>query len=235
MMAEGGAEAIENMFQGIPLKHQKMLDIGSGLGGCAFYLAKNYDAHVTGVEISPWMVEESKRRTPTRLRNLSQFVLIQADHVLPFADNTFDIVYSKGVLTHVAQKEKIFKEMHRVLKPNGKLVIEDWLSPKQGEWGNHIQEMAASEGLILFAETENRYQSLLKATGFGDIHMRSESEHYAQYNREIAHGLNTDRKAEFEEKFGAGALKSAAHGYTKIAQAIEENELLIRHFEATKV
>ena len=222
------------MFQGIPLQHQKMLDIGSGLGGCAFYLAKNYNAHVTGVEISPWMVEESKRRTPTRLRNLSQFVLIQADHALPFADNSFDIVYSKGVLTHVAQKEKIFKEMHRVLQPNGKLVIEDWLSPIQGEWGNHIQEMAASEGLILFAETENRYQSLLKASGFGDIQMRSENEHYAKYNRNIVHHLNSDKKADFEEKFGAVALKSAADGYTKIATAIEEQELLIRHFEATK-
>ena len=47
MMSEGGASAIERLFEGILLEGKKALDIGSGLGGVPFYLAENHSMEVT--------------------------------------------------------------------------------------------------------------------------------------------------------------------------------------------
>ncbi|MBS0656252.1 MAG: methyltransferase domain-containing protein, partial [Verrucomicrobia bacterium] len=79
MMSEGGSKALEDMFRGIHPDHKRVLDIGSGLGGLPFYLAKKHRSQVTGVEINPWMVEEAKRRTPTGLA--VDFVLITEDNL----------------------------------------------------------------------------------------------------------------------------------------------------------
>lgn len=230
MMSEGGTKAIENMFQGISLSKKNMLDIGSGLGGMSFFLSQQYDAEVTGVEINPWMVEESTKRAVGIAK--VNFVLIHEDNLLPFQDQSFDIVYSKGVLTHVQNKKILFEEIFRVLKPGGLFIIEDWLSPVFGTWGDLLRKMAESEGLILFAETEESYVQLLKETGFSDISMRSESENYARYNREIA--LRITESNTFKEKFGEQVLAESAAGYHMIADSIENGELLIRHFKATK-
>ena len=62
MMSEGGSEAIEWMFDLIPIEGKMALDIGSGLGGVPLYLAKQYGMHVTGLEVNPWMVGRVKKK-----------------------------------------------------------------------------------------------------------------------------------------------------------------------------
>jgi ubiquinone/menaquinone biosynthesis C-methylase UbiE len=140
MMSEGGATAVERMFTNIDTQNKKILDIGFGLGGVAFYLAEKYNAFVTGIEINPWMVEEATRRTPTHLKSRVKFVCYNKPPLLPFSETSFDIVLSKGVLTHVREKLPLFKEIFRVLANDGILVIDDWLSPTQNKWGERLQK-----------------------------------------------------------------------------------------------
>lgn len=230
MMSEGGIKAIEDMFKGIHLDNKKVLDIGSGLGGLPFYLAKEHHSQVTGVEINPWMVEEATKRTPLELA--VDFVLINEDNLLPFENDSFDIVSSKGVLTHVQDKTVLFREIFRVLKPNGILVVEDWLSPIEGHWGEKLTKMALSEGLLLFAETEPSYIRQLEHAGFDVVEMRSENAAYSRYNRDIAKKLSLSDS--FREAFGKELQDESIAGYNLIADSIDSNELLIRHFEAVK-
>jgi len=223
------------MFQGVSLQGKHVLDIGSGLGGLPIYLAKQYQAHVTGAEINAWMVAESKRRVPPELAACVDFLLIGDGNFLPFADCSLDIVCSKGVLTHLKDKSILFKEVFRVLKPGGMFIIDDWLSPTLGKWGEKLTMMAETEGLLLFAETEAGYCDVLKQAGFCEIEMRSESSAYAQYNRDIATRLaSSEIKESFEAQFGKQALLDSITGYEMIADSIETNELLIRHFKAKK-
>ncbi|MCK4934537.1 MAG: class I SAM-dependent methyltransferase, partial [Simkaniaceae bacterium] len=98
MMSEGGAEAIDCMFKDLSIHGKKALDIGSGLGGSAYHLATKYEMHVTGLEINPWMIKEAERRAPTEIKQRLDFVLSTENDYLPFESNSFDIVYSKGVL-----------------------------------------------------------------------------------------------------------------------------------------
>lgn len=235
MTSEGGAQAIEKMFAGIVLRGKKMLDIGSGLGGVSLYLAEKHHAILSGVEINPWMIEESTKRIPGSLKSKMNYVLMGEGNSLPFLNASFDIVYSKGVLTHVPDKSKLVKEIFRVLKPNGIFVVDDWLSPVSGRWGAKLNKMAETEGLILFAQTEKDYIKLLKETGFKNIKMRSESENYSKYNREVASSLKIeDKRKQFQMKYGEKSLLEAIEGYQLIADSIDSKELLIRHFYAER-
>jgi phosphoethanolamine N-methyltransferase len=235
MLSEGGTLAIDRMFEGTPLYHQKVLDIGFGLGAAAFYLAERYQAEVTGIELNPWMVEEAKLRTPEHLRSLVNFVLYQQPPLLPFPDHSFDIVYSKGVLVHLHDKFPLFNEIHRILQPGGFLIIDDWLSPKKGEWGQRLQKLCELENLTLYAQTETDYRQLLENTGFTDIQMRAENEHYVKYNQNIVNRLNQPNiKTSFISQFSERAWQKAVEGYQLITDSIQDNELLIRWFKASR-
>ena len=151
MMSEGGEEAIDRMFFSENLENKTLLDIGFGLGGAAIYLAEKHHATVFGVEINPWMVEEATRRTPLSLKDKVKFFQYHPEEKLPFADHLFDIVFSKGVLTHLKNKTYLFREVKRILKPGGSFIIDDWLSPQEGHWGERLRLMCEKEKLTLYA------------------------------------------------------------------------------------
>lgn len=131
MMSEGGSEGVELMFESIPLNGKAALDIGSGLGGVAFYLAEKHNMQVTGLEVNAWMVEESMRRTPEFLKGNVDFVLSSSNSHWEMPSSSYDMIYSKGVLTHLEKKDETFQECHRLLKNAGLLVITDWLSSEE--------------------------------------------------------------------------------------------------------
>jgi len=235
MMSEGGKEAVDNMFNDIDLRNKTLLDIGFGLGGVVLYLADKHDANVTGIELNPWMVQEATRRTPEKLKSRAKFIQYEKPPLLPLEDNTFDIVYSKGVLTHLDDKTLLFKEVYRVLKPHGLFIIDDWLSPTKGCWGERLQKMCEMENLTLFAETEVNYIKLLRDSGFSNVAIRDENKNYARYNEDIvAHLKSADYAKTFVDKFGEKAWQESIECYQLTADSIKDNELLIRRLKAEK-
>lgn len=234
MLSEGGELAIDRMFSGLDLRSKRMLDIGFGLGGVAFYLARQYQAHVSGVEINTWMVQEATRRTPISLRQQVHFSQYHPHESLPYEDQSLDVVYSKGVLTHLQDKKFLFGEIARVLVPGGYFVVEDWLSPYKNIWGARLKSLCKLEGLTLYAETQERYICLLQSY-FTDIHTRDENDHYYEYNCEIINRL--DKEQEKQDKnpiFTKFSIADAITGYKLIAESIKDRELLIRWFQARR-
>lgn len=235
MMSEGGPAAIEFMFEGIPLEGKSAVDIGSGLGGVAIYLAENYKMKIAGLEINPWMVAESLRRTPRYLKGKLQFIQSDDDTCIDLPGESFDIVYSKGALVHFQEKMNILQESWRLLIPGGFLVINDWLSSKHGQWGENVQKMIDLEGLTLFADTEERYLMHLKQCGFTETTSRNDSQVFEMYNRSIVQKLKTpDCAKRMVEQFGEGVLKDNIDGYTAIAEAMRTGELQVLNFIARK-
>lgn len=100
-----------------------VLDVGCGIGGSSRILARDYGFAVTGITISPQQVKRARELTPTDIN--AQF---QGDDALnlSFPDASFDVVWSIEAGPHIPDKARYAREMLRVLKPGGILVVADW-------------------------------------------------------------------------------------------------------------
>jgi len=103
---------------------KKALDIGTGRGHFALYLAKlGFD--VTGVDISDKMIHHAKCHAEEKKLGVN-FLVGDAEH-LQFDDNTFDVVVSRNLLWTLPSPKKALKEWRRVMKPEANLVVSDGL------------------------------------------------------------------------------------------------------------
>jgi cyclopropane fatty-acyl-phospholipid synthase-like methyltransferase len=233
LMSDGGEEAIDWMFDQVPLEGKVALDIGSGMGGVAFYLAEKYHMHITGLEINPWLVMESAKRVPEHLKQNVTFLLSTGNSNWPFAPKSYDIVYSKGVLTHVEKKDSLFQECHKLLKENGLFVITDWLSSEKRVWGNYLAKLVELEHLTLFPESESGYIEIFKRNGFELLSVRDDTPVYLEYNRQIIERLrNLANEPLPPDIFSKSELEESIVGYESIVNAFEIGELRVLRFIA---
>jgi ubiquinone/menaquinone biosynthesis C-methylase UbiE len=99
---------------------KKLLEVGCGLGTDLLQFARG-GALVTGADLAPQSIELVKRRFA--LEGIPINAQVADAENLPFEDNSFDVVYSFGVLHHTPDTQKAIDEIYRVLKPHGKIVI----------------------------------------------------------------------------------------------------------------
>lgn len=111
---------MEKVMEFKNFKGKNLLEIGCGLGTDLLQFARG-GANVTGVDLTPASIELVKRRF--NLYELKLTARVADAENLPFGDNTFDIVYSFGVLHHTPNTQKAIDEVYRVLKPGGKIII----------------------------------------------------------------------------------------------------------------
>ena len=100
-----------------------VLDVGCGIGGSSRILAQDYNFEVTGVTISPQQVKRAQELTPKDVT--AQFAVDDA-MALSFPDASFDVVWSVEAGPHMPDKAVFARELLRVLKPGGILVVADW-------------------------------------------------------------------------------------------------------------
>ncbi len=97
-----------------PLEDRRVLDVGCGMGMYTSAFSR-YTPHVFGVEIEADRARQARSRTPGVIRSVGE--------TLPFADRTFDVVFSHEVLEHVADDRLCARELVRVTRPGGRIVI----------------------------------------------------------------------------------------------------------------
>ncbi|MEM0981822.1 MAG: methyltransferase domain-containing protein [Cyanobacteria bacterium P01_H01_bin.58] len=100
-----------------------VLDVGCGIGGSSRILARDYGFAVTGITISPQQVRRAQELTPEGVS--AQFRVDDA-MAMSFPDASFDVVWSIEAGPHMPDKAVFAKELLRVLKPGGILVVADW-------------------------------------------------------------------------------------------------------------
>lgn len=109
---------LENLPKGMTL-----LDVGCGIGGSSRILARDYGFAVTGITISPQQVKRAQELTPPEVN--AQFKVDDA-LALSFPNASFDVVWSIEAGPHMPDKALFARELLRVLKPGGILVVADW-------------------------------------------------------------------------------------------------------------
>lgn len=106
----------------------RVLDIGSGIGGTSRCLAKEFGCRVTGVDLTDEYCQVAAMLTE-KVGLDERVDYRQGDATnLPFDDNEFDVVWTEHVAMNIPDKRRLYSEMHRVLRPGGTLAIYDVLS-----------------------------------------------------------------------------------------------------------
>lgn len=106
-----------------PLAGRSALDAGCGDGSLALALARHGAAHVSGFDLDPRMVARAQAQAESGPIGIG--LTVARSEALPYADQSFDVVTCVAVLAFVPDPEPAIRELARVLRPGGRLVIGD--------------------------------------------------------------------------------------------------------------
>ncbi len=103
----------------------QILDVGSGYGGSARWLASKFGCHVTCLNLSE--SQNSRNRVMTDEQNLTDRINIIDGNFedIPAENQHFDLVWSQDAILHSGQRERVLEEVDRVLKPGGEFIFTD--------------------------------------------------------------------------------------------------------------
>lgn len=152
-----------------------VLDLGSGAGFDAFLASPRVGktGKVIGVDMTDEMLEKAKENA--RKGNYQNVEFRKGDiEKLPIEDNSVDVVISNCVINLAPDKQKVFKEAYRVLKPNGRLMVSDVVLLKllPEEIKNNSELFV---GCVSGAILKQDYLKLMEQVGFTDITVDKET------------------------------------------------------------
>jgi ubiquinone/menaquinone biosynthesis C-methylase UbiE len=106
-----------------PKPGERVLDIGSGVGGSARWIAAKFGCHVTGIDLTAAFCRAAEALNAATGLSDKVTIVEGSALALPFPDQSFDGAYSHNVIMNIADKLGFYREARRVLKPGGALVI----------------------------------------------------------------------------------------------------------------
>lgn len=161
-----------------PAAGEICVDLGSGRGNDVIRMAEEVGAagHAYGVDISEGMIERANASIAKF--QVENATIVKAElEKLPFETNSVDLVISNCTINHSADKQAVWNEVFRVLKPGGRFVVSDIyaLIEIDEKYRNDPQAVAECwAGSV----TKDVYLKMLKKAGFNEIHILEESAPY---------------------------------------------------------
>ena len=220
----GGEEDTKILAQkvGISLGNKKiyLLDICSALGGPARQLAKDYGINIVGLDITPEMIEEAKKRTKDESYANKIEYRLGSGLDIPAHAESFDIIWGQDAWCYVRDKKRLIEEAYRVLKSGGYIGFTDWI------WGPVDPPEAIADYLMEFMvfpdlETLDGYTQLIKTTGMALIEKEDLGEHFSNKMDEYLDILKKN-KENIIKTFGNELYEEAEKGVFAWKRATHE-------------
>ena len=156
-------------------KGQTVLDLSSGAGFDSFLAANQVgeNGKIIGVDMTAEMIDRAQHNAEKGGYENVEFRLGKIEH-LPLADQTVDVVLSNCVINLSPDKEQVFQEAFRTLKPGGRLMVSDivLLRPLPGFIKTCMEAYVAC---LAGAATREDYLEAIQAAGFSDIEIVEET------------------------------------------------------------
>lgn len=228
-----GVEAIDVLARSAGIAATShVLDVASGMGGPARYLAHNLGCRVSGIDLTESRVRGAERLT--ELTGLSDRVAFRTANALenPFPDRTFDVVIGQEAWCHIPDKQRLIGECVRVTKIGGHIAFTDILE-RTGLKAEDREELGQGMGYVDVA-TLAGYRDLLRAAGCVVEEAEDLSERWAVILRqrlEMYRGLEAQTVA----SFGAATFRRWDRIYTLFVGLIEGGQLGGGRFLARRV
>jgi len=206
---------------GIQREHH-VLDVCSGMGGPARWLAYHRHCRVTGIDLTLSRVQSARRLTHrVKLQNLVDFVHGDAT-AMPLASSRYDVVISQESWLHVPNKTALIAECTRVLKPTGTLAFTD-VVVKAGFDAIAEARVTADIHTSNLA-TAAQYRSLLESNG---CEVQTEEDLSGEWRAVLLDRLQMYRSLRdtTEAKFGAEHFRTYDDGYSHFVNCFVEGKL----------
>jgi ubiquinone/menaquinone biosynthesis C-methylase UbiE len=197
-------------------KSTRVLDVGSGVGGPARYMAFTFGSRVTGLVLTPAFVEAARELAART--GLSDRIEFHAGSALsmPFADASFDVAVCQYVAMNISDKAGLLSEMKRVVKPGGKLL---WSFVAAGKGEPRFPLPWARDPSVSFLIAPEEARRLLEESGWLVLEWSDETELFvnaapplseaAVKMRNVISGEDFgDRAKNFGASLQSGALRS---------------------------
>lgn len=149
-----------------------VFELGCGRGRVAAHVAKLTGAHITGINIDQTQLDSAVVFAKNNgLAKQCQYINADFNDLpFPYPDNHFDAIYEIQVLSVSRDYHKLFKELHRILKPGGKMSLLEWVRlPKYDESNpEHLRLMKKIKPLIgaIGTPSPKEYEAALRKAGF---------------------------------------------------------------------
>ncbi len=143
----------------------RVLDVGCGLGGSAFVMARKFELSVEGIDLSKNMLEIANRKLAAY--GLADLVQLEWGDCLELdASNRYDAIYSRDVFLHIHDKQRLFAVLLNALRPGGQLLFTDYCCGPQ-PWTDDFNDYVGDRGYDL--HTPEDYRALIEDAGFMQV------------------------------------------------------------------
>jgi SAM-dependent methyltransferase len=148
---------------------ETVLDLGSGAGFDCFLAAERVGqtGRVIGVDMTPDMLQRARENASKGSYDNVEFRLGEIEN-LPVADGSVDVIISNCVINLSPDKDAVFKEAFRVLKPGGRLMVSDVVLLKELPQAI-MDSVEAYVGCVSGASMKGDYLDIVRATGFDEV------------------------------------------------------------------
>jgi len=240
-LSPGGPSEVDQLLSGIDPAGMRVLDMGCGLGGCAVKLVHEYGVdHVTGIDIEYDLV--SRATAAVDAAGLQARIDIRQVEPgrLPIDEHSFDLVITKDVVCHIADKTAVFAEIFRVLKPGGSYLCADFFDASHETGPGHeahtfyhsyVGGMKAY-GLSFHFEAKSSYENALVAAGL-DLHqIRDHTEISAEVAAREHAFLNSGESGAVNDALGEERFHARVNATAMRLKALQTRGLQHGHLHA---
>ena len=166
----GNPSAIDTLRPG-----ETVVDLGSGAGMDVFLAARQVGpgGRVIGVDMTDAMLEKARKNAVSTGLDNVEFRKGNIE-ALPLDDASIDVILSNCVISLSPDKEQVYREAHRVLRPGGRALVSDLVLSRPVP----AETIAAADALLGFGggvELRNDYLALIRGAGFEDVRVTSEA------------------------------------------------------------